>query len=48
MGVYVAAVKAPHLDLHTEAMRRAHSTFISEFYTEKHKLEVMPKPWDSI
>jgi hypothetical protein len=27
-------------------MSRVHSTFISEFSVEKHKLEVAQKPWD--
>jgi hypothetical protein len=38
---------AQHLDLHIGAVRRVHSTSISEFSTERHKLEVAPKPWDS-
>jgi hypothetical protein len=37
---------ALHLDLHTGAVRRVHSTFISEFPVETHKLEVAAKPWD--
>jgi hypothetical protein len=27
-------------------MSRVHSTFISEFSEETHKLEVAPNPWD--
>jgi hypothetical protein len=38
-------VQALHLDLHIGAMRRVHSTFISEFPIDTHKLEVAPKLW---
>jgi hypothetical protein len=40
-------VRAPHLDLHIGAVRIAHSTFISEFFTNSHKLEVTLKLWDN-
>jgi hypothetical protein len=40
-------VQTPNLDLHTGAVRRVHSTIISEFSIETHKLEIVPKPWDS-
>jgi hypothetical protein len=36
----------PHPDLHIGAISGVHSTFISEFSVETHKLEVAPKPWD--
>jgi hypothetical protein len=36
----------PHLGLHTGAMSRVHSTFISAFSVQTHKLEATPKPWD--
>jgi hypothetical protein len=34
------------LDLHSGAVRRVHSTFISEFSVETHKLEVAQKQWE--
>jgi hypothetical protein len=34
-------------DPHLPALRRVHSTFISEFSVKMHKLKVAPKPWDS-
>jgi hypothetical protein len=41
----VTMVWASHLELHVEAVRRVHSTFIFEFSLETHKLEVALKPW---
>jgi hypothetical protein len=38
--------RALHLDLQKGAVRRVHSTFISEFPVETQKFQVAPKPWD--
>jgi hypothetical protein len=40
-------VRDLHSNLHIEAMRSVHSTFISDFAVGTHKLEAEPKLWDS-
>jgi hypothetical protein len=47
MWVYLTKVQALHLDLHIGAVRRVHSTFIYEFSTEAHKMQVIVKSWGS-
>jgi hypothetical protein len=44
--MYITMVQALHPDLHIGAVRRVHSTLISEFSVETHKLEVATKPRD--
>jgi len=43
--VYLNMVQAPHLDSCIGAVRRVNATFIFNFSVERHKLEVMMKPW---
>jgi hypothetical protein len=40
-------VRASHLDLYMRAVARVHSTFISKFSMETHKLKVMLTPLGS-